>query len=265
MTCECGGRIEAALFTETGAVSNTSPLRAGIRGRSRALAVSAILDPTVRKGDNVRARVWLPVVASLLALSCGETASDDGARHCGVGTEEFVAPMISERIEDPSCLPRALGVRDDGSLMCSNYLLEVLAAGDCSCDAPGRAPSHPDVVGSIVASERALGNCDIEGRPECADLRICEILRVADEDLASCLNEQNPTGAGFCYLDAEVDLNGDGDAECADGVSSDCIGNPAVLEALGCSTVGSRRALRLLGVDPRAAVYYAAAGVICGA
>lgn len=68
----------------------------------------------------------------------------------------------------------------------------------------------------------------------------------------------------FWYLDAEQDRDSDDDAECADGVASDRLEDPAVQEALDCTAPGSRRAIRLLGVDPRATIYDSAAGVAGG-
>lgn len=85
---------------------------------------------------------------------------------------------------------------------------------------------------------------------------------MTDAALASCLYDPVSTGPGFCYLDAEQDLNADGRAECADGVPEDCIGSPAVLEGLGCEE-GSRRALRLSGVVPQATLYLSGVGQPC--
>ncbi len=184
------------------------------------------------------------------------------AVYCQVPVQAPEATRPVERlVTDDSCLPRALQIEASGAL-CGTLVFEVVPASRCACDQPGRAFANYEFVVPIRNEERVHGACDAEGTPRCDEVAICEILRVDDADLESCSNDLEPSGAGYCYIDALSDLDGDGSLDCAAGNADDCLGNPEILTHLGCD-VDHQRTLRLLDVDPAATIYLAASHAFC--
>jgi hypothetical protein len=78
--------------------------------------------------------------------------------------------------------------------------------------------------------------CDQDGAPACDDFCFCDLAQFSGMQLLTCEGAETDPGTqfGFCYVDATVDADGDGQPD----------GNPALLARCDAS---ARRILRYMG------------------
>jgi hypothetical protein len=149
----------------------------------------------------------------------GGTASAGGTPSAG-GTASTPNIYVSSiRLgAPPNCLPRPLSVDAMGALTDQCLIAEAVvpASGACACDeAHGRRtldathPAVPDAIAAFMAEE--LG-CNSEGMPPCSAFCVCEIAYFTGAELKLCETSLEDPGTeyGVCYVDASLDLDGDG-------------------------------------------------------
>ena len=170
-------------------------------------------------------------------------------------TNQFFGQLTISEVDAgaASCLPRALPLDDDGSIACA--LAEVTTASfEIRCDTPGRAPLPSGLEAAAREQLEAMGPCGEEGMPSCADLTICQLTPAVGTAMQDCLQVPDaalPDGvyAGYCYVDATRELDGDPATRCEALGDPDCIGNPELVA--DCDPT-QRRLLRFVssGVEP---------------
>ncbi len=143
------------------------------------------------------------IVASICPKETQDmTAPDFGYRPAVAAIVERLKEQLADK-----CLPRQLGVREDGSVPCT--IVEAappnVAGGENTCENLGaRVSISPEVAEQVRASLESTGQCG-DGTP-CESFRLCEIKQLLEgEDpmgLTTCLNDPDrSTGNGWCYID----------------------------------------------------------------
>ncbi len=166
-----------------------------------------------------------------------------------------VADGLVERVTEKfggACLPRVLPVDDDGLVSCQ--IVEATnPTFDVSCDTLGRRPLGGALANVVRNQLEASGRCGLAGgQVACEQMVLCGIEPATDYSLCqNAPDEQLGEGpvAGYCYIDAMQDLDGDGRVECISAGDPDCIGNP---ELVANCDPSQRRILRFVsrGVSP---------------
>jgi hypothetical protein len=149
---------------------------------------------------------------SIVASICPKNTTDDTAADFGYRPAvAAIVERLKEQLKD-KCLPRTLEVKDKGNGPQANCLIvEADPKGGMTCD-PGKA--RGDVQGEIADKvyERLqrTNNCtDVNG--DCRQFHLCEISPIAPNsgDYQSCLDSDNPSGDGWCYIDPAQGLGSD--------------------------------------------------------
>jgi hypothetical protein len=172
-----------------------------------------------------------PRVLSSLALLA---AACDGPPREEPLSEGFT-PCVVMTIEtsDTGCFPRVLPA-DAGQTTCT--VLEARAGDPCTCD-PVRA--RLPVPATDTCWVQAIQNSP--AAPRAGSLCICEIPQAGGSALLSCLQDLEPQGDGFCFVDP----------------AEDATANSGLVA--GCPT-NEQRALRFIGrgvPDPGASAFVA--------
>jgi len=150
-------------------------------------------------------------------LGCS-SGDDDSGGTGGTGGTAGTAPYqnvyVNQVGTSTTCLPRPLDHDAAGRVPCGLVEARPTSAG-CSCDAAqGRAPvtDPTNVVRDVAGYLRNVGECGVQGKPECSDYCYCEIRQFAGADLLTCEGALTDPGTeyGFCYVDPTIDSNGDG-------------------------------------------------------
>jgi len=143
------------------------------------------------------------------------------------------------------CMPRPLEVTPEGKAQCA--IVEA-TRGACQCDATSnRSAPGAALSAAVLAQLAAAGQCGptSPGGTACEELCLCELGTATD--LASCQNELEPNGTGWCYVDPALGL-----------------GNPALVSECDAA---ERRLVRFIGDDTPtagASVYVACLGAPLG-
>jgi hypothetical protein len=128
--------------------------------------------------------------------------------------------VMTIETSDAGCFPRVLPA-DAGQTACT--VLEARAGDPCTCD-PARArlpvPATDTCWVQAIQSSPAV--------PPAGSLCLCEIPQASGSALSSCLQDLDPQGDGFCFVDP----------------AEDATANPALVA--GCPT-NEQRALRFIG------------------
>ncbi|HEV8247486.1 MAG TPA: hypothetical protein VGP93_17035 [Polyangiaceae bacterium] len=144
---------------------------------------------------------------SALALACGgqqdkeSAAGSDAGSDAGSSQESCPGNVYLGEIvgSEPWCLPRQFNVDGQGTAPASLFV--AAAAGQCSCDLPGRVPA-------ASACEAALG--ETIGSDSCA----CELVQFSEANLTACITDATArAGDGWCYLASAPNCGPVGNAE----------------------------------------------------
>ena len=196
----------------------------------------------------------------LAAAGCGSSGDDDSGT-AGTGGSSTVTNVYISSIRvtpgTPNCLPRPLTVSTDGTIAAGCSLIEARAtAPDCSCDtAHGRVllPTGSPVPASTREFLHNESACDQTGQAACADFCFCALVEFSGNEQHVCQTSVADPGTqyGFCYLDDQYDLNGDGTPD-------------VTPELLAACPASSKRTLRFMGAGvpaPDAMLFVACLGV----
>jgi len=195
-------------------------------------------------GDNA-------VVASI----CPKNLDWQASASRGYGYNPAVAALV-DRLKTKlggTCLPRPIEADEAGRLPCA--VIEAMAPNQadwCDCVAHGRNTVSGELAESVVSHMRQSLFCDVDGRPACATMCLCELPQLDDP---SCQNvpgvERNSPRPGYCYVDPAEGLG-------REEVVADC-------------PLSQKRMLRIVGdaherqaPAPGSAVFIACAGATHG-
>lgn len=153
---------------------------------------------------------------SIVASICPKETQD--ATAADFGYRPAVAAIV-ERLKEQlvdTCLPRELGVNEDGSVPCTivEAAPPAVAGADTVCENLGARSSIDDAVReAVIGSLESSGQCGTANNP-CEAYRMCEIQQLlASEDtsgLDSCLNNPDTSsGNGWCYIDPAKGVGSD--------------------------------------------------------
>ncbi len=172
----------------------------------------------------------------------------------GYGYNPSVRAIINRLKEKlkGTCLPRRLSVNEDGTVACQ--VVEITNSQfRVSCATEGRTELDPEIKEAVLAEFKKADKCDSVGQPPCSSFTLCKLTETVDQGRQECLEfpDQQLTGAGagYCYIDAMQDRDGNGTPECRldpDNPSfrhDDCIGNPLLVDSCPDS---QRRMLRFV-------------------
>jgi hypothetical protein len=160
--------------------------------------------------------VWLVFGTGLLALGCsGSSAVVGGNESGGTGggssdasPEQESLQRYSTRIRsDPGlCLPRELPLNANGSAACKIFAAAPSGSDSCACDTANRAPVSEKTRDAVRALAKEQLLCDEPDTPACADYCVCEDLPIASDDLPACLDSEEASLDGWCYVAPDVGL-----------------------------------------------------------
>ncbi len=117
----------------------------------------------------------------------------------------FWEPYADESYGQYPCLPFPLPVttNENGATLAECRAFEVLEGSSQGCDAPGRTAVSAQEFG-VVQKWVLDGHFFCKAADCSADVTVCEIEQLVDgpEGVSSCLNDEEATGDGWCYIDA---------------------------------------------------------------
>ncbi len=196
---------------------------------------------------------------SIVGSVCPKITDNPGSQ--GYGYNPAVRAIINRLKEKlkGTCLPRRLSVNEDGTVACQVVEITNVQFG-VSCATEGREELDPEIKAAVLAEFQKADRCGGLGVP-CSEFTLCKLQETVDQGRQECLEfpDQQLTGAGagYCYIDAMQDRDGNGTPECRldpDNPSfrhDDCLGNPLLVDSCPDS---QRRILRFVSpanVEPK--------------
>jgi hypothetical protein len=147
--------------------------------------------------------IW---AALCVATGCGETGQTSSSGLDSGGDGPSLNVYIGE-VDPSGCLLRGLPLDDSGQAGC-----KVLEAqlGVCNCSAPARVTPEFALASAVRKALGQSGACDQAGAPRCDDFCVCELAQLSGASLASCQNDAQPSGDGWCAIDPSHDAGGAG-------------------------------------------------------
>jgi hypothetical protein len=145
---------------------------------------------------------------SIVASICPKNTTDREAADYGYRPAvAAIVDRLKEQLKD-KCLPRRLEVEEDenGGLQANCIIVEANPAASATCDgAAGRTEVEAGIAEKVYERLERTNTC--EGA-ECQRFHLCTIepLQPGTADYESCLESDNPPGAGWCYIDPEQGL-----------------------------------------------------------
>ncbi len=142
---------------------------------------------------------------AVVASICPKNLDWQSSASRGYGYNPAVAALV-DRLKvklGGTCLPRPIEPDQDGKLPCA--VVEAIGPSQsrwCDCVAHGRRTVSEELSESVLGHVRQSLLCDVDGRPDCAAMCLCELPQL---DEPNCLNvpgiEKSSPQPGYCYVD----------------------------------------------------------------